>query len=81
MRLFLAVATVIHTRRISTARNSVLVNIAQTREGKASALIALDDMYANYGKRVEQQKQQSEDVVLEQKILALQSYDGCASGS
>ena len=42
-------------------------------EGKASALIALDDMYTNHEKRDEQQKQQSEYVVLEQKILALQS--------
>lgn len=44
-------------------------------ECKASALIALDDMYSNYEKRVEQQKQQSEDVVLEQRILALQSHN------
>ena len=54
---------------------SVITSFASLSwEGKASALIALDDMYANYEKRVEQQKQQSEDVVLEQKILALQSY-------
>lgn len=44
-------------------------------EGKASALIALDDMYTNHEKRVEQKKQQSEDVIMEQKILALQSCD------